>query len=57
MDDRTILGLLVVVASAAVLTWALRRVAPGMPPLRRLLWIVLGAVVLGGFAYGALLAR
>ncbi len=57
MDDRTILGLLAVLATAAVLIWVLRRIAPGMSPVRRLLWIVLGSVVLGGFVYAALIGR
>ncbi|HEV2087467.1 MAG TPA: hypothetical protein VGR21_04050 [Cryptosporangiaceae bacterium] len=57
MDDRTILGLVAVVAAAVTLAWVLRRVAPGMRPLRRLVWIVVGSVLLGGFFYGAMLVR
>ena len=49
--------IILVVLAGALVFWVLRRFMPSMPLTRRVLWIAVGAVVLGGFFYGFVYSR
>jgi hypothetical protein len=48
--------LLAIVGGAAV-AWLIRRLRPAMPLTRRVLYITVGGVLIGGFLSGTLLNR
>jgi hypothetical protein len=49
--------LLAVVLGGALVAWLLRRLSPGLPFTRRVLYIVGGGILIGGFFYGAVMNR
>jgi len=49
--------LLTVLLGAFAVSWLLRKVAPAMNPVRRLLFTLAGGVVLGGVVFGVLFNR
>jgi hypothetical protein len=56
-SSDTIPLILMVLLGAALVAWALRRLRPAMPPLRRMVFILGGGFVVGGALYGAILNR
>jgi hypothetical protein len=46
--------ILTVIVAGLLVSWVIRKVQPGMPLVRRLLFIVGGGVILGGVIYGVI---
>ncbi len=46
-----------VIVAGVLVAWVLRRFRPLMPLSRRILYIVGGAILIGGFFYGAIVNR
>jgi hypothetical protein len=49
--------IIAVIVGGLATSWLLRKVRPGMAPMRRLILVVVGAVLIGGVIYGAIFGR
>jgi hypothetical protein len=56
-SEATVPALLAVAAGAYAVAWTLRRLRPGLPAGRRLVYILGGGIVVGGMLYGMILGR
>jgi hypothetical protein len=57
VNELPVPAILATILGAVMVAWLLRRARPAMPPLRRLMYIVGGGILVGGFLYGMILTR